>query len=239
MRPMQRQRDLAGLKILPVHRQIRHRRVVRLSVRNPLGERHSPAPVQVSQCPRRLCAHRNRACHRNLLLLPGNLQQICDARIGKLHRRIYARALVPHVGRGAFARKLPARLHVPRNIQHGSPARDRRTGNQQSAIIGELRIRHHRVDQRVQFRAQLHFKRCALHVALPIQIGRPSRHRTVEHHRAVQHHRHRCGSLLAIRLEVERVQQLIELAQIAHRHVRLQIGQRVAQVHSQHATYLG
>ena len=34
--------------------------------------------------------------------------------------------------------------------------------------------------------------------------------------------------LLAIRRESERLQQLVELAQVAHRHVRLQIGQRIA-----------
>src|ERR1019366_5153592 len=61
----------------------------------------------------------------------------------------------------------------------------------------------------------------------------------MEDRAAMQHHRNRRRSLLAIRLEAECLQQLVEFTQIADRHVRLQIGEWIAVIDAQNSAPLG
>ncbi len=126
-------------------------------------------------------------------------------------------------------RKLPATFStaVPRLMVELS---------QSQAVVGrKLAVAGHRVELRIDRRAELHLDLRALQMALEIEVRDRSRGHSLELQRAVQHGGNGRGSLLSVGLEGERLQQLVVLGEIVHGEVDVQRGQGIAHVHAQHA----
>ena len=246
---MHHQHSISCVNLLPTHRKLRHRGVVRLSIRHAAQQRNLPRPIHIAHGSPHCRVRRQLPCHLNLLLFAGHLQHVRGLRVGQPHRRIDARPLVPHViqrvlaTRRTLAQDHLARPQAPRHIQHRAPTRDRRVGNRQPPVVRVLRIPHHRIHHRVrpqpQCRTQLHLDLRALHVPLHIQVVRPPHRCPVKRHPPMQRQRNRRRPLPAVLLKAQRMQQLIELAQIANRRIHLQVRQRIAILNPQNPRCLG